>query len=225
MALPTRIGRLRLPVLCFVVSKSAIKDGDVEKVVGEAVDAGATMVRVHEDGMPAGELLDLARKLRNVTRGKALLIVNDRVDVAVAADADGVELPEDGLPTRAARAQVGKYAVVGRSVYEADKAMQATQEGADFVTVGPIYKSSSTTAKPAGIDVIKDIAKDNRLPMIAAGGISTDNVADVINAGAAGVAVMSAIGGADDPKAATEALAQALKDAWSSRPDEVAVSA
>lgn len=225
MALPTRIGRLRLPVLCFIVSKATVKDGDVEKAVTEAIAGGATMIRVSGDGLPAGELLELAQRVHGVTKGKALLVVDDRVDVAVAVDADGVELPETGLPTRAARDQIGKYAVVGRSVYDAEKAMHATREGADYVTVGPIYKGASKSEKPAGVSLLKEINKDSDLPMLAAGGITADKVAEVIKAGAAGVAVGSSIAGADDPRAAAEALAQAMKDAWGARPEEVAATA
>jgi thiamine-phosphate pyrophosphorylase len=225
MALPNRIGRLRLPVLCFVVSKAAAKDGDVEKAVAEAIAGGASMVRISGDGLTAGELLELAEKVHGVTKGKALFVVDDRVDVAVAVDADGVELPETGLPTRAARAQIGKYAVVGRSVYDAEKALHATREGADYVTVGPIYKGASKSEKPAGVNLLKEISKDSDLPMLAAGGITADKVGEVIKAGAAGIAVGSAIAGADDPKAAAEALAQAMKEAWSARPEEVAATA
>jgi len=225
MALPTRIGRLRLPVLCFVVGKAAVKGGDVEKAVSEAIAGGATMIRISETELPAGEVLDLAVRLRTVTKGKALLVVDDRVDVAVAVAADGVELPEDGLPTRAAREQIGKYAVVGRSVYTAERALQATREGADYVTVGSIYKGASKSEKAAGVGLLNEISKDSDLPMLAAGGITAEKVGEVIKAGAAGVSVMSAIAGADDPKAAAEALALALKDAWAARPEEVAATA
>jgi thiamine-phosphate pyrophosphorylase len=225
MALPTRIGRLRLPILCFVVSKAAVKDGDVEKAVTEAIAGGATMIRISEPEMPAGEVLELANQLRAVTHGKALLVVEDRVDVGVAIEADGVELPETGLPTRAARLQIGKYAVVGRSVYTAERGMQATREGADYVTVGPIYRGAAKSDKPAGVGLLKEISKDSDLPMLAAGGITADKVGEVIKAGAAGVAVTSAIAAAADPKAAAEALAQALKDAWAGRPEEVAATA
>jgi thiamine-phosphate diphosphorylase len=226
MALPNRIGRLRLPVLCFVVGKSDVKDGDVARVVGEAVAGGVTMVQLRDRNLPAGELTQLARSLKSVTRGKALLIINDRVDVAVAVEADGVQLPEAGLPTRAARAQVGKYAVVGRSVHDAEAAVQATREGADFVIAGTIYKTASKPdAKPQGVDLLKEATRDSGVPVIAIGGINAERVPEVIKSGAAGIAVISAIAGAEDPKAAAEALSQALREAWASRPEDVAVSA
>jgi thiamine-phosphate pyrophosphorylase len=225
MALPNRIGRLRLPVLCFVVSKATVKDGDVEKAVSEAIAGGATMVRINGEGLTAGELLELARKVHGVTKGRALFVVDDRVDVAVAVDADGVELPESGLPTRAAREQIGKYAVVGRSVYDAENGIQARLDGADYVTVGPIFKGATKSEKATGVTLLQEISKDSDLPMLAAGGITADKVADVIKAGAAGIAVSEAIAAADDPKAAAEALARAMKEAWAARPEEVAATA
>jgi thiamine-phosphate diphosphorylase len=226
MALPVRIGRLGLPVLCYVVSKATVKDGDLAKAVSDAVAGGVTMVQLREPGMPAGELLEAAQSLKPITRGKALLIINDRVDVALAVAADGVQLPDAGLPSRAARGQVGKYAVVGRSVHNAEAAVNATRDGADFVLAGTIYKTASKPdAKPAGVALIKEITKDSTLPVVAIGGITPERVGDVVKAGAAGVAVVSAISGAEDGKAAAEALAQALKEAWAARPDEVPASA
>ena len=225
MALPTRIGRLHLPVLCFVVSKAAVKNGDVEAAVKGAVDGGATMIQLREPGMPAGELASLARSLKAITRGHALLVINDRVDVAMAVEADGVQLPEAGLPTRAIRGMIGKYLVLGRSVHAADTAGEATREGADFVIAGTIFKSASKPdGKPAGTALLSEITKDAAIPVLGIGGITAKNVGDVIKAGAAGIAVVSAIGSADDPKAATEELAQALNDAWTSRP-ELAIGA
>src|SRR5688500_3102618 len=129
MPLPSRIGRLRPPVLCFVASRSTVKDGDIEAAIKEAVAGGVTMVLLAEKEMPAGELLALARRVKTVTRGKALLIVDDRVDVAEALEADGIHLPEDGLPTRVARGLIGKYAVVGRTVRDPESGQQASREG------------------------------------------------------------------------------------------------
>ena len=226
MALQTRIGRLRLPILCFVVSKESVKDGDVEKAVGEAIAGGVTMVQLRDRASPASELLAQARQLKAITRGKALLVINDRVDVAIAVEADGVQLPQDGLPTRAVRGLIGNHAVLGRSVHDAETAQQAIREGAEFVIAGSVYKSASKPdVKPVGTGLISEITKDTSLPVLAIGGVTAQKVEDVIKAGAAGVAVISAIAGADDPKAAAEALSQALRDAWANRTAEVTLSA
>jgi thiamine-phosphate pyrophosphorylase len=226
MALPTRIGRLRLPVLCFVASRSSVRDGDVETAVTEAVAGGVTMVLLREDDMPAGDLLRLAQRVKTITRGKALIVVYDRIDVAIAMEADGVHVPEDGLPTRTARSLIGKYTVLGRSSDDHGSALDATRDGAEWVLAGPIYKSASQPdEKPVGAKLISDIVEDSSIPVIAIGGITMDNVEEVINAGAAGIAVRSGIGAADDMKAAAEALAKALGEAWAKRPDSMAIGA
>ena len=216
--MPNRIGRLRPPVLCFVVSKRDVKDGDVEQAVAAAVAGGVSMVQLREQELPAGELLALARRLKQLTRGKALLIINDRVDVAMAVEADGVQLPEAGLPTRTARALIGRYTVLGRSVHSYDAGEEASKEGAEFVIAGTIYKSTSKPdVEPAGPELIREITKDSSLPVLAIGGVTADKVGELVAAGAAGVAVVSAIAGAEDVKAAAEELNKALQEAWATR--------
>jgi thiamine-phosphate pyrophosphorylase len=205
-------------VLCFVIGKADAPDGDVEKVVTEAVAGGATMVQLRDHDLPAGELLALARRLKAITRGKALLIINDRVDVAIAMEADGVQIPEAGLPTLTARGLIGKYALLGRSIHNAEDAQRANREGAEFVIAGTIFKSASKPdAVPAGPALISEITKDSSLPVLAIGGVTADKIDELVKAGAAGVAVISAIASAADPKAATEELGKALHEAWANR--------
>lgn len=218
MPLPTRIGRLRPPVLCFVASREVVKDGDLEEAVRQAVAGGVNLVQLREPNAGAGDLLELTRKLKAATRGRALLLVNDRIDVANAAEIDGVQIPEDGLPTRAARGLIGRYNVIGRSVHDLDAARRAIDEGADFALVGTIYKSTShPEVKPAGVKLIEDITRDSSFPVLAIGGITADKVEEVVKAGAAGVACISAIAAASDVKAAAEELSKALNEAWQAR--------
>jgi thiamine-phosphate diphosphorylase len=226
MALPTRIGRLRLPVLCLVIGKSDARNEDIEKTVSDAVAGGVTMVQLRDRNLPAGELLALARRLKTICRGKALLIVNDRVDVAIAVEADGVELPEAGLPTRVARGLIGRYPVLGRSVHDVEGARTAARDGAEFVIAGTIYESpSKPDAHPAGASLISEITSEGSLPVLAIGGVTAQRVEELVQAGAAGVAVISAIRGAADVKAAAEELSKALKDAWAARASSTAASA
>ena len=226
MPLPTRTGRLRLPVLCFVASKDAVKDGDIEAAVTDAVAGGATMIQLRERDLPAGELLTLARRLKSITRGRALLVINDRVDVAVAVEADGVQLPEDGIPSVTARGLIGRYAVLGRSVHDAESGRRAANEGSEFIIAGTIFKSTSKPEQePAGTGLIAEISKDVHIPVLGIGGITAGNVGDVIREGAAGIAVISAIAGAEDRKAAAEELSTALKAAWTARGETVGVTA
>ena len=226
MPLPTRIGRLRLPVLCFLVGPSTVEGGDIEKLVRDAVDGGVTMVQLRDHDLPAGELLSVARRLKTITRGKALLIINDRVDVAIAVEADGVQIPEAGLPTLTTRGLIGKYALLGRSVHNADEAHRAGREGAEFVIAGTIYRSPThPDAEPAGPELIREITKDSSLSVLAIGGVTADKIDELVKAGAAGVAVISAIAGAEDPKAAAQELITALRDAWTNRAAAMPASA
>jgi len=216
MPLPTRIGRLRPPVLCFVVSRAVAKDGDLDKLVTDAIAGGVTMVQLRERELLAGDQLELARRLKAITRGKAMLVINDRVDVASAVEADGIELPEHGLPTLVARNLIGRYAIVGRSVHDVDTAHKARREGADFAIAGTMYETSShpELTKLNGPKLIEEITKDNTFPVLGIGGIKADKVAELIHAGAAGIAVTTAISEAPDAKAAAEELMKALKEAW-----------
>ncbi len=223
MPLPTRIGRLRPPVLCLIVSRAAAKDGDVEKLVTEAVAGGVAMVQLRERELPAAAVVALGRRLKPVTRGKALLIINDRVDVAIAVEADGVQLPEDGLPIQAARSLIGKHAVLGRSVHSLEAAQLAATEGAEFVIAGTIFKSPThPDAKPVGVGLVSEITSGNSQPVLAVGGVTAAKAGELIKAGAAGVAVISAVAGAADPKAAATELKQALQEAWAEHVSTVA---
>jgi thiamine-phosphate pyrophosphorylase len=218
MPLPSRIGRLRPPVLCLVVSKDDAKDGALEELVKNAVAGGVDLVQLRDHNLPAGELMELARKLKVAVGSKGRLVINDRADVAMAVEGVGLHMPENGLPTRAGKHLMGRYEIVGRSVHSVDAARSAAAEGAEYVTVGTIFKSSShPDGKPVGTGIITELTKDSSFPVLAIGGITAENASEVIQAGAAGVAVVSAITKAEDPKAAAEALNKALADAWAER--------
>lgn len=218
MPLPSRIGRLRPPVLCLVVSKSDARDGEIVELVKNAVAGGVDLVQLRDHDLPAGELVDLARQLKIAIAGKGKLVINDRADVAQAVEGVGLHMPENGLPTRAGKHLMGRYEIVGRSVHSVDAARNAAAEGAEYVIIGTIFKSAShPEGKPVGTGIISEATKDSSFPVLAIGGITVDNAGDVIKAGAAGVAVKSAITKAEDPKAAAEALNKALADAWAER--------
>jgi thiamine-phosphate pyrophosphorylase len=214
----SRMGRLRLPSLCLVSDRKLCGDKALEDVVSQAIDGGANVVQLREKDLPAAELFALGVRLRAVTKNRSLLLVNDRLDIAQACGADGAQLPENGLPTSVARWVLGRHALLGRSVHSIDAAKQAEVDGADMVIVGPVFETKSKSkATPVGTALVTEIAESVPLPVIAIGGIKPENAGEVIRAGAAGVAVISAICGADDPRAAAEALSQAMGEAWRDR--------
>ena len=214
----TRVGRLRLPVLCLITDRHRCGDPSLEAVVDEAIKGGVTLVQLREKDLPAGELLALATRLRDVTRGRAILVINDRLDVALAVGADGVHLPEKGMPASIARLLMGRHSLIGCSVHSEEAAAEAELGGADYVQLGTIYATESKPgAEPAGTDLLRKVSTALTIPVLAVGGVRDQNAAEVIEAGAAGASVISAILGATDPQAATSQLAEAMGEAWKTR--------
>lgn len=211
--------RLRLPEPCLMLVTDRTRcAGLLEDAVAAAVAGGVNAVQLREKDLPAGELLQTAQRLRTITRGKALLFVNDRLDVALACDADGVHLPESGLPPKMARQVGGRDLIIGRSVHSVAAAKDAARSGADYLVVGTIYATASHPGRQvAGPELIREVGRALDLPLLGIGGITTEKVHEVITAGAVGVAVISAILAAPNPKAAAVALRAALNAAWASQ--------
>jgi len=206
---------LPVPCLALVTDRTLCTDVPLLEKVAQAVAGGANLVQLREKDLPAGDLLPLAQCLRQITAGRALLLVNDRLDVALAAGADGVHLPERGLPVAEVRRLVGRDLIIGRSVHSLGEARRAQEEGADYVQVGTIYPSRShPDAVPAGPRLIEEVACQLGIPVLAIGGVTAETVPEVMQAGAAGVAVVSAILGASSPQLAAEALWRAIRSAW-----------
>ncbi len=210
---------LTLPCLCLVADCSVVSPDAMPARVAAAVEGGVTLVQLRAKEMPGGRLLALAKELRQAVAGRALLTVNERVDVAAAARADGVQLGEEALPVPAASALLPPGSLIGRSVHSVAGAVKAASDGADFLVVGTMFATASHPgAEPAGPALLRDIAARCDLPLIGIGGIAPANVAEVMDAGASGVAVIRSVLAADDPRAAANDLAAAMRNAWRSRP-------
>jgi len=198
----------------FITDRGRLRGRPIEEVVSQAIDGGVNAVQLREKELPGGELYDLAITLRAVTRGRALLLVNDRLDVALACGADGVHLPERSVPLRKARALAGEACLVGRSVHSVEAAVEAERDGADYLIAGNVYETASKPGAPAaGIELVRAVAEAVRVPVLAIGGITARRVPEVITAGANGIAVIAAILDAPDPAAAARALRAALDEA------------
>ena len=203
-------------MLVLVTDRARVGAGCLAGAVERAVAGGVGMVILREKDLPAGELLALAERLRAVTAGRALLLVNDRVDVALAAGADGVHLGEAGLPVAAARAvAAGREGfLVGRSVHAPETAAGAAAVGADYLLFGNVFETASHPGRPAaGTECLRAVVECAPAPVIAIGGITAANARECLRAGAAGVAVIGAVLGAPDPEAAAREMAEALRRA------------
>lgn len=169
------------------------------------------MVQLREKDMPPFELLRLSRRLRRITEGRALLIVNDRVDVAMLAGADGVQLGETALDVADVRHLVGPDMLIGRSVHSEVGAVDAECQGADYLILGTVFETAShPEGHIGGLDLVREVTEAVGIPVLGIGGITPDNANSVLEAGASGVAVITAITMAEDPHIAATHLAAAI---------------
>ena len=183
-------------------------------LVRRALEGGIDLVQLRDKTASAASLLEQARALRQVTtRHQAGLSINDRLDVALAAQADGVHLAGQSVPVADALHVASRAGglVIGRSVHSLDEAMRAASEGATYVTFGHVFPTTSHPGvPPRGLAELARIVQAVDLPVIAIGGISASNLDDVLATGCAGIAVISAILANPDPRAAAARLRQAL---------------
>ncbi|MBK5274523.1 MAG: thiamine phosphate synthase [Desulfuromonadales bacterium] len=184
-------------------------------VVADALRGGLRAVQLREKDLNACQLFDLAVQLREITRRHdAKLLINDRIDVALAVGADGVHLGKAGLPVPAARRILGAGRLIGYSAHSLEEALLAQDDGADFVTLGPVYQTPSKSAygAPLGLDAVAKAARSLAIPVFALGGVKPASVAGILSAGVHGIALIAAIIAAGDPAEETEMLLRTIAD-------------
>ncbi len=203
---------LSRPCLMLVSDRSLCTGVDgLMAAVEAAVTGGVDAVQLREKDLAASELSSLARRLRQATEGQALLLVNGSLEVALAAEADGVHLPEDAPPVERPR----RSFLIGRSVHSPAAACRAEAEGADYLIAGPVYETRSHPDwEPVGLALIEEVTRSVRTPTVAIGGVTAERVDEVVRAGASGIAVISTILAQPDKRAAAEGLRRALDAAW-----------
>jgi thiamine-phosphate pyrophosphorylase len=178
-----------------------------------ALEGGVRAVQLREKDLPVRELLSLSQELRAITQEfGAMLFINDSVEVAMAVNADGVHLGHQSMPVKAVRKIVGKDFLIGVSTHSLAEAKDAEAGGADFITIGPIFgtPSKAMLGTPVGINILKELKCDMAIPFYALGGVKSGNIAQVIGAGATGVAMISAIMAAEDIKKASSKVIEAI---------------
>ena len=202
----------------LVTQGSLSRDRDTREIVQAAIDGGVDVVQLREKGMSARERYEIGMDLREMTREASVaLLVNDRVDIAQAIDADGVHLGDEDVPVEVARELLGGDAIVGRSVSFVEDARAAQRAGADYLGVGAIYATGSKDdiddeEYAIGLDRLESIVGAVDIPVVGIGGVDASNADKVAAAGADGVAVITAITGTDDPEAATRELGAVVRD-------------
>ena len=182
------------------------------EVAEAALMGGATVIQLRDKDASTRTLVEEGLALRELTHAyNALLIVNDRVDVALAVDADGAHVGQDDMPGGLARKLLGPDRILGISVGTMEEAAAAVAAGADYLGVGPIYatRGKADAGQPTGTALIREVAGRYPTPLVAIGGITVANTQEIIQAGAAGVAVITAVVNAEDIAAAARALIEA----------------
>lgn len=185
-----------LPRLYLLTDRQNTCQRSLSSVISQAVHAGLRMVQIREkdlDTRPLIELVNILMPLITQHQGKVLL--NDRIDLTMALNADGVHLRSDSLPVSFARRVLGPEKLIGLSTHSVEEAQKAEEDGADFIVLGPIYETPSKHmyGPPLGLHVLETACQATRLPIFAIGGLKPKHVPTVLSAGAYGIAAISAI--------------------------------
>lgn len=203
------------PILCLITQREYARVQSLPALIKAAVDGGVNMIHIREKGLAQDDLLTLAHQVREVTQGKALLFLNQQVEVALACGADGIHLAERGMSVESVRRQAGDELLIGRSVHSVDSARKMEAEGANFLIVGTIFPTASKPGGvPAGLDLLSRVATAVTIPYLAIGGINVGNVEQVMRCGSSGIAAISAILGAADPTKAANDIAEKMRWAY-----------
>ncbi len=204
-----KIGRLH--VLTDTELQSRFSHVELAKL---AIKGGADILQFRQKIGTTREMIEICREIKRLCEDSdVMFIVNDRVDVAIASEADGVHLGQEDFPIPLARKLLGETAIIGGSAVTLEEAQECLSEGADYIGFGPVYPTTSKNdAGPVtGIEILKEVVNTISIPIIAIGGVTVENTPEVIRAGAQGIAVISAVCCQENPEQATRDLSQALQ--------------
>jgi thiamine-phosphate pyrophosphorylase len=188
--------------LYLITDRKQLHAANLFQVVEKALKGGVKAVQLREKDLSSQELYAAACEMRALTsRYGARLFINDRVDIALSADADGVHLGGESIPVAAARKLLASGKLVGVSCHDRERALKAEQDGADFITFGPIYHTPSKAryGEPVGRLKLADVTRVLRIPVFALGGVNLSNARELLASGAHGVALISALLTAEEP--------------------------
>lgn len=200
--------------LCLVTDRELARGRPTSDIVEAAVYGGASCVQLREKIGSTREFIEQALAIRDFLRIRDIpLIINDRLDVALAVGADGVHLGQNDMPLAVARSIVKDAMIIGISANSLEDAVAAEKGGADYLGVGPIYATptKTDTAPILGLDGLRKIRKNIKIPLVTIGGLNRSNATQVIRNGADGIAVVSAIVGAEDPEKASRDLMNTIQ--------------
>lgn len=199
--------------LLLVTDRHQTKGRPLVPLLQHVLSVAVPAIQLRERDLPVRELVALAREVQALTNsGGSQFLINDRVDIALALDGAGVHLRSNSLPVSVARRLLGAERLLGLSVHSLEETVQAESQGADYVILGPIYETPSKQAfgAPIGIQTLEKACRAVRIPVVGIGGVTAARAREMRQAGAFGVAVITAILGAEDVESATRELLDAV---------------
>lgn len=184
----------------YLVTDSKLSKKGTLSDVENALKAGCKVIQYREKNKSTKEMIEEAKKIKKKCEGKAIFLVNDRIDVALAIDSDGVHIGQDDIPFEIAREILGNEKIIGLTVHNLEEAVEAERIGADYIGLSPIFQTDTKKDAGAacGIETIKTVRKNVNLPIVAIGGINKENIGAVIKAGADAIVAISAVVCSDD---------------------------
>lgn len=199
--------------LYLVTDRDVLKGRDIYSAVEEAINGGVTLVQLREKDVTSLEFYNIAIKVKDITdRYNVPLIINDRLDIALAIDAAGLHVGQNDMPADAARKLLGEHKILGVSAATLEEAKKAEEDGADYIGVGAMFSTSTKLdARAVSISTLKEIKENISIPVVAIGGIKENNIALLKSANIDGVAIVSDILGKEDIKSAAEKLMRIIK--------------
>lgn len=182
-------------VKLYVIISSNLMKKSLEEVLQDVIEGGADAIQLREKTMSDREFLIIARQVRKVTaQSKTVFIVNDRVEIARKADADGLHIGQSDIDITTARSILGHNKIIGVSTHTISQARRAQQSGADYIGAGPVFSTTTKSYEPpVGLDYVQQVKKEITIPFVAVGGINIGNVQEVLRAGGRRIAICSAI--------------------------------
>lgn len=195
--------------LYLITDRSFLRGRDLKKVVEEAILGGVTLVQVREKSISTREFYNVALEVKEVTKHyKVPIIINDRIDIAQAIDAEGVHLGQSDMPIKFARKILGKEKIIGISAGNVKEAVEAERDGADYLGIGTVFYTGTKKdiKTPIGIEGLKEVCDSVKIPSVAIGGVNETNFKEVLSTGVNGISVISAILGKDDIRQASKNL-------------------
>ena len=202
------------PLLYFITDSNGFSEEEFLNVIEEAILGGVTMLQIREKDSDTRKYINLAEKVHAITKKYNVpLIIDDRIDVALAVGAEGVHLGQSDMPIALARKILGESFIIGATAKTVAQAKEAVDGGADYLGVGAIYPTTTKVKTVlTSVDTLKDICKEVNVPVNAIGGLNIDNIGILAKSGISGICVVSAIMKSPDPKGYAEALKASAKE-------------